>query len=101
MEFYFGEWHWSHNKHIRDSADEDDWVSLYELLMWPRMKELNVALPDFKEALKGSFVCELNEKGDKVRKKEKELSEKIKVLGVTQEGIDQMTVQQYNEFKKQ
>lgn len=47
---------------------------------------------DFKEAVKNSQEVELNEKGDKIRKKEKTLSDEIKLLGFTKDGIDDMTI---------
>jgi len=37
--------------------------------MWRRIEQLGVSASDFKEAVKNSLEVELNEKGDKIRKK--------------------------------
>lgn len=47
---------------------------------------------DFVEAVKNSLEVELNEKNDKIRKKQKSLSNEIKLLGFTKDGIDDMSV---------
>ena len=53
---------------------------------------MDVSASDFKEAVNNSLEVELNEKGDKIRKKEKTLTDEVKLLGFTKEGIDDMTV---------
>lgn len=47
---------------------------------------------DFLEAVKNSLEVELNEEGNKIRKRAKTLSNEIKLLGFTKDGIDDMSV---------
>jgi hypothetical protein len=61
-------------------------------MMWKRIEQLVITSADFLEAVKNSLEVELNEKGDKIRKREKILSDEIKLLGFTKDGIDDMTV---------
>jgi hypothetical protein len=42
--------------------------------------------------VKNSLEVELNEKGDKIKKKDKTLSNEIELLGFTKDGIEDMTV---------
>jgi len=96
LEFYFGDYNYSHDRYLLSQLEDDGYISIYELLIWKRIEQLGVSASDFPEAVKNSLEVELNEKGDKIRKRAKTLSSEIMLLGFTKDGIDDMTVQQFN-----
>ena len=62
-------------------------MSIIPLLNFPRMKDLNVSKDDVIEALKNSFIAEIDECYENIRKRSRALNEDLKILGFSKEGI--------------
>ena len=87
VEFYFGDYNFDHDEYLRSCLDDQGYLSLFKIMAFPRMRDLNVELADFKKALANSFIVEFDETFTMIRRKPKGLNENAELLGFNKYGI--------------
>ena len=85
LEYYFGDYNYPHDKYLRSWTDSEGWMPIMPLLNFPRMKDLQVLKDDVIEALRNSFIAEIDESYENIRKRSRALNEDLKILGFSKE----------------
>ena len=60
VDYYFSDYNYEKDEHLRSKCDADGWIEISEILFWYRMVKLNATYGEIKEAANKSTVFEIS-----------------------------------------